>query len=349
MYKTKLIIALLVSGISCAAFAADEAIGTSVGGLPLGGLAKGAEPKTTDVNGVPLVEDNNKPKLKSVKDLFKSSKNSAPKAPDIISDKPEIMDVENLDTQPQQPVTTETPAPIAPPTGTAAEPEKPKAQAPAIETPSAETPANTVENTTNPNEQPSKKDASEEKETKVDTSTEGSSIMFDQTNIYRAMRVLSAYIESQSNKVDAAVQEQSKKSLEELQQELLAKLKPEDFVKGKSDIVTIRLPAYVRVDTLIFRSPTNKKVWVNSRLFVEDDSTGELTVKDIQPEWAYIELSAKDTNIGLDKFEKLLKKSKNPDNVKIDLVKQTISFRLSVNQYIDLVSLKIKEGKFTGS
>ena len=380
MYKSKIILALLVSTICTAPSMSFAAEATSEvepikAGLPMANMGNAQAPKTTDVDGVPLVEESTKPKLKSVKELFKSkasnskdetgankssldsvspSKPAAEPAPTVIDTKPN--NVENGLTPPESngvsSISADAPeekTPEVAPKPAAVE-ERPEDlpvlngmnYAPTSPNDPAQTPVD-PNAPVDPNE---KADDAQEKKPVFDPNVEGRSIMFNQISILRVMQVLSAYIESKSNQIPDDVQEQRKKSLEELQQELLAKLKPEEFVKGKKDIVTVKLPAYVKVDSLIYRSPTNKQVWINRNKFSEGDSNSEITVKAIEKEWVYVELSAKDTNVDLKKFKAILKKSKKIQPITIDEEKQTISFRLSINQYIDLEILKIKEGTF---
>jgi hypothetical protein len=175
-------------------------------------------------------------------------------------------------------------------------------------------------------------------------------LLFDAQKLDSMMRVFTAYQESQLGKEDDSLEkDENKKSLEELQQELLAKLQPENFVKSDAEIITIRLPAYVKLDSIIYRSADNKKAWINSKKYSESEGNDELTMRIIQKDFIIMALSLKDTNINPEDLNKRIIKSGSANAISIDESKPALIFRLSLNQHLDLTKMKIIEGDFDAS
>lgn len=265
-----------------------------------------------------LVEDSTKKQLKSVKELFNSKKNSVPKVPDVISNQPKIRDLE---------------------TGEVEAPQEEKITTPELPEEEVAVEKELIE----PTNAPQKAQGEKLSEQEFIKQNIGKSILFDNKKVDGMMRVFSAYSKSQDGK-EEITQEQDKKSLEQLQLELLAKLNPEDLVKTYEDIITVRLPAYIELNSIIYRSPQNKKAWVNGRKYQDGDGNDELEVRNIQKDYVILTLSTTDANINPEDVRARIKRSGSSSKISLNEEEELITFRLSVNQYADFTRMKIIEG-----
>lgn len=174
------------------------------------------------------------------------------------------------------------------------------------------------------------------------------SIFFQADRVSRVNLVFQAYNESQAGKVVAKTEQENKEMLEI--SELLDKLKPEKVAEAATEDsgdqkVIIRLPAYIRLNTLIYRSADQTKVWVNKKKYSANESTDEMRVTTIGTNYADIDIFVKDKKIKLAELSKLALKGAPENNVSVNEKERIISFRLFVNQYFNLKRMRAYEGE----
>lgn len=303
-----------------------------------------------------------KKKLKSVKELFNKKKDSVPQAPSVISNIPEILpldsvepsestiepQVENSEEVGNSPLSTQPtsqPDIFAPKEGIPQAPQAFKASAPTQAT-SAKLGANALfpEKTKEKSEEEILKEKSDEYIKKV----YGTSVMFDESKIKSVMRVFNAYLATRTKDPTATIEktEQNTQTLEDLQMELLAKLRPEDEGgSGEKTAVDVRLPAYIKLSSLIYHSNDNKKAWLNSKQYKQGESSNGIKVTFIGKEHTRASLSTRNSPMNSEEILEKLEQAGN-SGIEYDIENKELLFRLSVNQYLDLNRMRILEGEF---